>query len=176
MYMPFQVMSTGSPASESELPWIEDWTEGKGDDALFPRLVRSIKQVKSGKGFLLETDVFLAFCFKKHPRALFIAQYLYDFETSSEAPSLKVLPSKDSPKLWAIGIDDDLAVQHVTLNDWTTEFVPVLVPSPSGKLVTKAYTPPDSQSNLPFRDDSEQQPAAVPKRSRKPPKNEPQDG
>ena len=174
--MPFQIMSSGSPSSESELPWVEDWTVDKGDDALFPRLVRSVKQVKSGKGFLLETDVFLAFCFKKHPRALYIAQYLYDFETASEAPSLKVLPSKDSPKLWAIGIDDDLAVRFVEGNSWTTEFQPILFPSPSGKQVTKAYTHPDSQFNLPFRDDLEQQPAAPSKRSRKPPKNEPQDG
>jgi hypothetical protein len=173
--MPFQIMSSSHQSNDNELPWIEEWTEGKGDDALFPRLVRVVKEVKSGKGFLLETDVFLAFCFKKHPRATFIDQYLYRFSLVGEAPSLKILPSKDAPKLWAVGIDDDLAVQHVTLNDWTTEFVPVLVESVSGKHVTKSYTHPDSQCDQPFDTDEQQQPTAPAKRARKSPKNGQQD-
>ena len=167
-------MSSGSAPSESELPWIEEWTEGKPEASLFPRLVRSVKQVKSGKGFLLETDVFIAFCFKKHPRALFIAEYLYQFETEDEAPSLKILPSQADPKLWAVGIDDDLAVRLQSENGRTTECVPLLVPSPSGKSVTRAYTHPDSQCNLTFQADREQQPSAPTKRARKPSKNEPQ--
>jgi hypothetical protein len=136
--------------------------------------VRTVKLVKSGKGFLLETDVFLAFCFKKHPRSMFIDQYLYRFATENESPSLKILPSKDDPKLWAVGIDDDLAVQHVTLNDWTTEFVPILVESVSGKHVTKAYTHPDSQCNQPSDSEEKQPSAPKSKRARSVPKNEPQ--
>lgn len=172
--MPFQIMSSRLTPSNDDLPWVEEWTDTAPDTALFPRLVRSVKEVKSGKGYLIETDVFVAFCFKKHPRSMFIDQYLYRFCTQSEAPSLKVLPSKSDAKLWAIGIDDDLAVQHVTINDWTTEFVPVLVETISGKQVTKAYTHPDNQCDQPFDSEEKQPSAPKSKRARSAPKNEQQ--
>jgi hypothetical protein len=168
-------MTPKNVSYSNDLPWIEEWTPLQEESALFPRLIHLVKEVKSGKGYIIEADCFIAFCFKKHPRSMFIDQYLYKFCTQAEAPSLKILPCSTDPKMWAVGIDDDLAVQHVTLNDWTTEFVPVLVESSSGKRLTKSYTHPDNQCDLPFDSDEKQPSAPQVKRARKSSKNGQQD-
>lgn len=139
----------------ADQPWIEEWIMEQESAALsFARPVKHVHKVRSGKGYLLQCDVFNVFVFNRSHHAVTLRHYFDKTADMAYAPSLMVLPlvGKSPPIL--LGEEEDRAVTILLTGEEAWDINPVFQESPlSGKRTVATLadvtptTPPDSTTS-----------------------------